>query len=299
MISIIDAIELDQKEPDIFKNIGQIIKVYIEKKISQDLYLIRFSKRSLLVQSKIRLKEGQYLTLRVESLRPKVILKPLNNKKTEFTSKSIEFLKLASKKPSLQIIIKDIYKKIPELKAITQIIFNSKLLKYKIFWDNLKKIHLYFCKEDLFKLNNINFTKQSFNYVSFVKTINGYLEGLYLQIPYFYSFRDIEVFFSFNKIASSNQKNYIIRINLELSKLGPVEIAISCMGEIIDIKFYVKEESYSLINRQLNLLIETLRNNYQSKHINIDCKIRSNEYWEKGFYFNLMNQKNGLVDFVA
>jgi len=294
MISTFGTIEVketNQIESFIFKNIGQILKAYVQKKISKDIYLIRFSKSSLLVQSKIDLKEGKQVFLKVESLRPKIILKQLTNQELEsFPIKKRALIQLIEQKPSLWKLTKAIYQNDPEFKSILQVIFNPKKITEKVFWENIKKLFLHLKQGDT-----------SSEYLPFIKVINSQVEGLYLQLPCFYSIRDIEIYFELRKEGSDpKNRKHIIYINLELSVLGPVNVIIE-ENKNIEITFRVKEkDTKAIIKQYLDFLKKTLKDEYPSQYIHIDCKIMPKEYWEKGFCFNIMSQQdNRFVDILA
>ncbi len=285
--STIEVKESNQTEYLLFKNIGQILKAHVQKKISKDIYLIKFSKGSILVQSKTDLTEGNQIYLRVESLRPKIILKQITEKELGSIHAKPDLIHIIEK-PSLWKLIKSIYQKDPEIKSMLQPVFNPKKIREKDFWEGVKKLFLHLSHDT------------SSEYSSFIKAINNRISGLYLQLPCFYSIRDIEIYFELKKGSDPRDKKCIICINLELSALGIVNIIIEEENGI-GVSFRVKEEStQALINKHLDSLKERLKQGQTARHIHLDCKIMPKEYWEKEFCFNIMKQQdNRFLDIVA
>ena len=286
-INTIEVRETNQKESLIFKYIGQILKAYVQEKISERLYSVKFSKGSILVQSNLALKEREPIFLRVESLRPKIILKQLPDKALDSTNSKKALLPLGEK-PSLWKLLKASSQSEPEIRSILKIILNPKKITEKIFWDNIRRL-FYHLDQDT-----------SFHYLNFIKAVNNHIEGLYLQLTSFYSVRDIEIYFELKKNSVSKNRRCIIHINLELSFIGPVNVIIE-EEKSIEIKFKVKgKNTQDIIKKHFSTLKNRLKDLQPSKDIHMDCKIMPDDYWDKVFHINIINQQNdGFVDLVA
>lgn len=248
------------------------------------------SKSSLLAQSKVNLKEGNQVFLRVESLRPKIILKPLTGKELEYLGQKRDITYLL-KKPSFWRLTKAIYQSEPKLRSVLRIIFNPKKIMEEIFWESIKKILLYIGQ---------NASSKSSEYFHFINAVNNHAEGLYLQLPCFYSIRDIEIYFELKKGSTPRDKKYIIHIYLELSVIGPINITVEEDKEI-EITFRVKKkDTQAMLKEHLEFFKETLQTKFFLKHIHMDCITMPHEYWKKRFHFNIINhQKENFVDLVV
>ncbi len=300
MISNIDIIEAKDANNNniknsIFRNIGQLLKAYVKEKIAQDLYIISFSNASILANSKKDLKKGDYICLRVEALKPKILLRQLDIENTFI--ETIKYNPVSLKDISIWKLIKNIYLYEPNLRSIIRFILNGMRIKEKEFWNNLIKLYLYLEKD---AINNKYIKEESQDYMALFKTLNKHAKGLYLQIPCFYYIKDIEVFFSFKK--GDNPKNIYknIFINLNLSRLGNINIVINDRNKDIQIMFYVKEiKTLNIIKEQIKTLKNNLKRNYLIKQINLDCKIMPKKYWERGFFANILYKGEKGLDFIA
>jgi len=209
----------------IFKHVGQIIKAYVQEKISKELYLIRFFKSAVLVKSRVNLKEGEQIFLKVESLRPKIVLKKVSPQKTktEHLNKSFSIFK--------------------EISPITQ---------------------------DLIK-------------------------GTYIQFPFFCSNKDAEFFFF--KDSDKKEEKYIIRIKVELSLLGTVDIFVEDTSAATNIVFGVENKQLQdFFMKKFYLLHDILKRNFPTKNISVDCRVLPKEYLDVPLYSIVENK--GVSIFV-
>ncbi|RLB09306.1 MAG: hypothetical protein DRG27_04635, partial [Deltaproteobacteria bacterium] len=128
-------IEIKEIPPDkrlIFKYIGQIIKAYVQKKISKELYLVRFFKSAVLVKSNIDLNEGEQIFLRVESLGPRIVLKKVSVQKAKDSDKGFSVFKEISR----------IEQKYPHLRVLLELISKPENIRKRLFWESLKDLFL-------------------------------------------------------------------------------------------------------------------------------------------------------------
>lgn len=261
------TIEIKEISPAqfILKEIGQLIRAWVERKISKDSYLIRFGKKSLVVKSKLKLVEGEELLLRVEALRPKVILKRIPKSDTN---------------SYLHTIIKDIQK---SSLSLLQLSLDPEHFNKEKFLDIFKKLLLDLKKEDLIK------------YLTFLKTANCRQQDIiYLFFPFFYYAKDVE--FLFREFKKRSQK-YVINIKAEFSELGPVRIFIEDTPSNTSIIIGVKDISVQrFLKEQLFHLADKLRYMCKGKNIYTDCNILPPQYLNTPLYETL---NRGEFNFVV
>ncbi len=263
-------IAISQFEPRrIFKSIGQIVKAFVQKSITDELYLVRFSDTSLLVQSKEKLKEKENIWLRVESLRPEVVLKKIPQ---GISPKQITVF-------SFSDAIKTLKENNKEIAFLLRDIFDLKKFGKEDFWDAIKKILL-----------QIRENNKSSRYISFLKEINQQINGLYIQLPSFYSLKDPEMFFYFKK--SNAGRRYAFHIKVKLSFLGTVSIFIEDSLQETEIIFGVsRKEVKEILKREIPALHDNLKKKGVNKKIHIDCDIFPEEYVELPLYRQLKEDK--------
>ncbi len=269
----IGAIEIKEISPAqfIFREIGQLIKALVERKISKNLYVIRFGKKSFIVESKLELTEGEELLLRVDALKPKVILKKISTK-----PRSINFYDIIKETQNSS-----------QISSFQQLNLDLEQFDNKKFLDIIKDFFLDLKKEDLVK------------YLSFLKSVNcGQQDSIYLFLPFFYHARNIEFFFKkFKDKSQSSQHRYLISIKTEFSKLGPIRIFIEDTSSSINVVIGVKDASVQrLLKAQLFRLSERLRTICKGKKICADCDILPLRYINIPLYKTL---EKGKFDFMA
>jgi len=254
----------DTDDKSLFKHIGQLIKACVEEKIAKDLYLIRFSKKLLKVQSNLPLRKGEKITLRVEALSPKVILKKLEDKPH------------SQKVPSLLEEVKGLIGKYPE---VLELLLGPENIKKKDFFKGLGKLLFYLKKE-----------KQS-HYIPFIRSINQKLDGIYIQLPFPHFLKDTELFFSF-KNRQIDKKGHVIHIRIELSRLGPIHILLEEKGSNLNISFSVKDsETKQLLCEQFPYLHDVIKERCPEKDVIIDCALLPEERLNLPLYLQLHTGK--------
>jgi len=271
LLSEIDSIiTISQFETGrIFKNIGQTIKAFVQKRITDELYLIRFSDTSLLVQTKERLNEKEDIWLRVESLRPKVVLKKIPQ---GISPKQINVF-------SFSDAIKTIKENNKEIIFLLQDIFDLRKFGKKEFWDTIKKL--------LLKIRENN---RSSRYISFLKEINQQINGMYIQLPSFYSLKDPEMFFCFKR--SNAGKRYILHIKVRLSFLGTISVLIRSSLQETEVIFGVsRKEIREILKKEIPALHDNLKEKGLNKRLHIDCAILPKEYVELPLYRQLKEDR--------
>ena len=253
------SIEIKEISPDkrlIFKYIGQIIKAYVQKKISKELYLVRFFKSAVLVKSNIDLNEGEQIFLRVESLGPKIVLKKVSVQKAKDSDKGFSVFNEISR----------IEQKYPHLRVLLDLISKPENIRKRLFWENLKDLFLSLKKNG------------SSEYLSFIKSINQNLEGIYIQLPFFCFSKPTEIFFSF-KGSKKKEEKYIIHIRVELSLIGTVDVFIEDAPAYMNIMFGVSDkEIQKFFMKQIHFLHDILERDCSTKKISLDCRILPREY---------------------
>ncbi len=262
---------------ELFKYIGQILKAYVQQKISNEMYLIRFFKKAILVKSSVDLKEGEQIFLKVESLSPNIVLKKV----------PVREIKETDEKASIFRSISKIEKDYPQLRSLLRLLSDPRNTKERLFWENLKDLFLLLKKSG------------SSKHLSFISSVNQHLEGIYIQLPFSCFIRDTEFFFSFKSSKKSGEK-CIIRIRVELSRFGPVDVLIEDNPVGVNIMFGVtNREVQKLFMKQIHLLHDILkRDRCIKKEVSIDCKVLPKGYLEVPLSSIVSKEKEGMNLFV-
>jgi len=264
------SVKFSRKEPELFRRIGQILRAQVTKRLSEDLFLIRFAQRLVLAKAEVSLREGQDIALKIEQLAPQTVLKLLTHEKTEEEAKLqtriMDLARILSKRRPLSSLITRISVLLeqvdhPEVQNLQQILAlglaDSQKIGEKRSWKALFKFYLGLPDDNrsfqgspeallLSLLDSLpagreelqSLIRDLLDQFFFLKEVNSHLKGtgLYLQIPYLYFdiLRDIEIFVmregSQGHQGRLTNGAYVTYLRLYLSAIGPIEITIKLLG---------------------------------------------------------------------
>jgi len=320
-----------EEDKEVFSRIGQVLRAQVIERLSESRFLLKFGERLILAETTIPLKEREDIQVRVEALRPRIILKLLSPQNAEVTSGrfliralSLEDLaslwtRLMEKHLSVNNhhLVQDLHQILNTLLADTH------KLKQKTFWQYLGRMLLGDpgegtenspLQKNLFSLLGLigekNENKQIIidvlNHFMTLKAINYHLkqDGIYLQLPYIWPEgpKTIEIFIGKEKRKKKRNKPsqiYFIHFRLELSNLKKIEVMLRLAGEN-DLFVNFKVEDKAVVNliqqdgKKLEEMLAAL--DFQIKEFR--CEVVPREYW-RDFCLNWLDLKEGLIDMKA
>jgi len=290
-----ELILVSQEEAQtIFTRIGQILKAQVIEKLTDSRFFLKFNEQLILAETSIPLIPGEIIKVRVEALRPKILLKLLPKKQSS-SSKSIKDLEF--KDPISALFKKILSWQEHDIKQTLYLLLADKeKIKKDFFWKLLAGICLSSKKKEKSILEKLFFTflesesnkekkeiiKNFLSYLTWLRDINHHLKekGLYLRWPIQWNkeFKDFEVFIG----------HYFFHFRLELEHLKKLEgiIRLENQNDLFLDFLVEKEEIAKFIQTnifQLYKILEILNFKIKGFH----CEVANKEYWQKDLWINL------------
>ncbi|MDL1971434.1 MAG: flagellar hook-length control protein FliK [Candidatus Desulfofervidaceae bacterium] len=333
VLSSPELIQISREEDrEIFSRIGQVLKAQVVERLSENRFFLKFGERLILAETTMSLKEGESIQVRVEALRPRIVLKLLPSEDTVNTSarlliKNLILKDLASFWTKLlgnEYLSVGVHPLVSDLhQMMNSLLADTNKLKQKRFWQYLSRMLLGNPEKDegsplqknLFALLEFIGEKEDeskqlvtdfLNHFMSLKEINHRLkqDGVYLQVPYMWSEgpKTVEIFIGkekSDKKSGGEGKVYFIHFRLELASLKRIEVILRLEGEnslFVDFKVESGEVAQLMLQEAQRLKKMLVALNFQIKDFR--CEPMPKEYW-KDFCLNWVDLKEGLVDMKA
>ena len=293
----------EEETQALFTRMGQILSAQVIEKVTNNRFFLKFGKHLLLAETLIPLTPGEKIKVRVESLKPKVLLKllpqvPLTDITKTFELKEISALfKWILSSQEGNILFNNIKKTLQVFLA------DKEKFKKSSFWRILAGICLAEKHEkSILEKLILTFLSTSKNQeerqimvsllhqLEFIRKLNQHLRenGFYLRWPFQWNgeYKDLEVFLGHS----------FFHFRLELEQLKKIEGIIKLSGKRkILLDFIVENEKIAqFIKENISKLYKTLES-LGFKIEKFHCRVVDREYWEKEFWTNWVQFMN-LVD---